>query len=180
MEKEKEVERGIAAGAIAPSPCLMPNSSILSFITAYFYYLLRTSRQSTLCKYYFSFLIPHSPFLIHHSSFIALLPSTFSITLLHAFGLLTSSSLNRPAFILLRSLYLSFSSSSPSSSKREEEEIQDDLISATATAIGLLGLREGAVDLDVSCSSIPILVMSFLPCCPIQLGRSEGLPEVSE
>ena len=47
-DKEVEVEQGIAAGAIAPSSCLMPNSSILSFISAYFYYLIRTSRHSTL------------------------------------------------------------------------------------------------------------------------------------
>ena len=54
------------------------------------------------------------------------------------------------------------------------------MVSAITTAMGLLVLREGIADFAVNYSSIPLLVVSFLPNCPLQFGRSDRMPEVGK
>ena len=78
-------------------------------------------------------------------------------------------------FILFRSLFLFFTKSKLNSPPSTSI---DDLIASLATALGLLTLAEGTASFIITPSSLPLLLLVFLPFYPSQLGEEAVLPEV--
>lgn len=158
---EEQVQKGI--DIVLNSQRLTTESSLVVYLTAFLYSFLHSSRQSILSSFLYSF------------SFVVLFPRILLISFIHSLALLTSSSLNQSCFILFRSLFLFFTKSKLNSPPSTSI---DDLIASLATALGLLTLAEGTASFIITPSSLPLLLLVFLPFYPSQLGEEAVLPEV--
>ena len=158
---DEQVQKGI--NVVVKSQQLTAESTLLTYLTAFLYSFLHSSRQSVLSLSFLS------------TWFLVLFPRILLISFIHSLSLLTTATLNKSCFILFRSLFLSLTKSKLSPTPYSHI---DDLIASLSTALGLLTLAEGAARFIVTPSSLPLLLLSFLPFYPSQLGDESLLPEV--